>query len=159
MFAVRLAWDEASRIQFEKRIQHIETRMKDGVQKSLARAGIIMLKSVNSNFESEGRPSPWAPLKPSTLEMRTRGGVAVLQDSGRLKRSITMRLGEGEVSVGTNVQYGKYHQFGVLKTGGKFPGKTIPQRQFLMFQDQDKEDIARLFRENVARVLNFEEPQ
>lgn len=76
--------------------------------------GQSLLVSVRAGIEAEESPDgeAWEPLRPSTV--RQRGGDAhpVLQRSGRLKRSITMRLIPEGVIVGTNLVYAPVHQFG-----------------------------------------------
>jgi len=135
----------------------------------LAQVGEYMVKSVQSNFLEQGRPTPWLPLSPMTLARRKKGtsggSPKILMDRGFLFKSITRsEPTETEVKVGTNISYGKLHQFGGIsrisahkETVGKHYRNTksgrvkvkeftrdvkaksykIPARPFLLFQPED----------------------
>ena len=89
-----------------------------------------MYLSVDRNFSAQGRPDAWKPLKPATLAARTQGrnknpdgskrvGL-ILQDTGRLRMSVTHSSGRGSVmdfigtavEFGTRLAYAAAHQFG-----------------------------------------------
>jgi len=117
--------------------------------------GGVMLDAVEENFASEGRPR-W---KRSKRAERENGQT--LQDTGRLAKSITMKYDENKVIVGTNVKYGKYHQFGadipsviikprnsqalaiplgkgvIFRKKATLPKRTLPARPFLTLTDED----------------------
>ena len=85
--------------------------------------GSSMVASTIHRFETETGPdgTPW---RPSARALRE--GGQTLSDSGRLRASITHRVGVGgdSVAVGTNVVYAGIHQF-----GGRTPARTIRARQ------------------------------
>jgi phage virion morphogenesis protein len=56
----------------------------------------------------------------------------VLTKTGKLRKSIRFSADDESVVVGTNVEYGKYHQLGT---------SNIPQREFLGLSDSDLEAI------------------
>lgn len=155
---------------------------------AMKKVGEAMVSSIQENFEVEGRPDKWNPLSPMTIAMRRTGEDSskkdkILQDTGRLKGSISYALTENNsgIKVGTNVWYGEIHQFGkkikipkrdifpknkkVLRfmIGDKviFAKKVhqksrmvqIPQRPFLMFQDTDIEDIHNIFVEELLKQI------
>lgn len=68
----------------------------------------------------------WQRLAPSTVRRRRRGSFKPLIDTGRLRGSIGTSVGARSLSVGTNVQYGAFHQIGTSK---------IPARPFLPFEE------------------------
>jgi phage gpG-like protein len=130
--------------------------------------GEHMLRSVNRNFDVQGRPQKWAPLAASTLARvalgsssrrktrRTRftrsgsmraaarrrlSGKKILIDTGRLIRSITYRAMTREVVIGTNVKYAATHQFGRGK---------IPARPFLLVHDEDRREAASILLRHIA---------
>ena len=83
-------------------------------QKALNQIGILMMASVNKNFEEQGRPQKWTLLSPMTIAMRRnrdKSSIKILQDTGHLRQSIAYKVAEdgSGVSVGTNVNYGKAH--------------------------------------------------
>jgi len=64
--------------------------------------------------------------KRKTKNKKKRKSSKILQNTGRLKRSTSSDFDSREVTVGTNVPYAEYHQFG---TG------NIPKREFLYVRD------------------------
>lgn len=112
--------------------------------------GAYMLKSVNTNFSVEGRPNRWRKLSASTL--RSRNGGKILQDTGGLKNSITYEATRTQVSIGTNIVYGKIHNDGgVIRRGNSTI--VMPQRKFLLFQKEDIEAIEDFFSGNIDKAL------
>lgn len=95
-------------------------RLLDRVKNKLpffAEAKVIMFADVQRHFQAEEGPSgEWPALK-------YRKGKA-LQDTGRLRASITGVHGSSGAEVGTNIVYSETHQFGV-------PAKNIPARTFI----------------------------
>ena len=147
-----------------ERLVRMQTRWKT-MSEPFKRATIIIHASVKQNFSSGGRPG-WPALKSRTGQP--------LRDTGRLMASVTSKAGivrethtatSHVLEVGTNVAYANAHQFGVSKSvnvrahsrKGK-PVKAhsrkmnIPERQFLLLQDQDKTEIMAEF----ARYLKPE---
>lgn len=57
-------------------------------------------------------------------KMKRGGNPKILQDTGRLKNSISMKNDKTKAIVGTNVVYAKTHQFGL-------ESKNIPARPFM----------------------------
>lgn len=139
---------------------------------ALKEIGLDMMLSINKNFETQGRPQRWTDLSEATKAARrnkNKSKILILQDTGRLRSSIGYQIiNEGQgVAVGTNVEYGRYHQFGAnlpamtitpkrakalrFMVGGKvvyakranIPARKLPQRQFLLFQDEDISNIHR----------------
>jgi phage virion morphogenesis protein len=87
---------------------------------------------VDLNFRDVSDPygAPWLPLKkprkhPHNTDDRP------LNDTGVLKNSITQHPTAGSVTIGTNVEYGKHHQFGT---------QHIPQRAFLPTEEHGLPD-------------------
>ena len=80
---------------------------------------------VDLNFRDTSDPygTPWLPLK----KPRRDGSSKPLNRTGILKNSITQHPTADSVTIGTNVEYGKHHQFGT---------QHIPQRAFLPTQEQ-----------------------
>jgi len=99
------------------------------------RLGVALLSQVQQAFivkSRGGRGSDgvkWAPLSPRTLTARRTGpggSADILRDTGRLLRSLTpgvedrpsnapeqvFELGKGELTIGTNCPYAKFHQEG-----------------------------------------------
>ena len=115
---------------------------------TLKKVQVYMLQSIGRTFDAQGRPTRWAPLSPVTLALRRKGrgkgiqalgfgtpgapgftefgvpssafGAKILQDTGRLRASVTAVAGGDAVRqvtattmvIGTRVQYAAIHQVG-----------------------------------------------
>jgi len=102
--------------------------------------GELMVSSILRNFAASGRPEKWKPLAAA----RKRGSAAAakpLIDTGKLRGSITAQANNREVRIGTNVVYAATHQFG---------SGAIPARPFVLFQDDDEDDIGEIITEHIA---------
>lgn len=135
--------------------QRIERR-----QQAMSKIGDLARESIKENFDVGGRPA-WKALK-------YRSG-SPLVDTGRLKNSIGKEVSGNVVMIGTNVEYAAIHNFGghtgpsvIRPKRGKalfwpgaahpvkqvhHPGSVIPQREFMLLQDEDIEDIEDLLAE------------
>ncbi len=110
----------------------------------------VVLTAVEDNFQEEGRPSRWQDLSQVTKDMRRGDGELgkILQDTGRLKNSITAEKKEGfyekltddEMVVGTNLVYAAIHNFGGM--AGRNHKVKIPQREFINLMDDDIDEVA-----------------
>lgn len=69
--------------------------------------GEIVRTSVERNFAEVGRPNKWEKSK----RVKEKGGQT-LSDTGRLRRSFTVRGYKDRAEVGTNVRYAAIHQLG-----------------------------------------------
>ena len=130
-----------SRVSRLKRdIKHAERPMRA--------SGVYMMGSVVKNFNAGGRPKKWQKLAASTVAQRRtgkgKGGIKPLVDSGQLRNSSSMRLRSDGVEVGTNMVQAKRQHFGYPGGSGRGHAKT-PARPYMMFQDDDKDAIAKIF--------------
>jgi len=129
-----------------------------------------LIASIDRNFREEGRPDKWQSLSPATLARRRKAGAGakILQDTGRLKMSITAYSDKTMAKAGTNVPYAAIHQYGgtikippmiirpknvkalhffmdgkeVFCKFARLPERNvrIPARPFMLIQDEDMED-------------------
>jgi phage gpG-like protein len=77
--------------------------------------GDLMVASVDRNFEAEGRPEKWAPLKPATVRRKAKAGKSrILLWSGKLAASIAsgVDVSNGKVTLGSTLPYARIHQQG-----------------------------------------------
>lgn len=100
----------------------------------MKQASVLMMRSIQQNFDSSGRPSSWVPLAASTIRQKIRLGYSTkpLIRTGTLRQSIASQADRMSMRLGTMVSYARYHQFGT---------KTIPARPYLRFQTQDLDRI------------------
>lgn len=85
---------------------------------ALKTCGLYMYKSVVRTFGSGGH-GMWKPLSPATIARRRKHSNMPLQDTGRLRRSVTGMGGDSVYEltntylvIGTNVEYAAVHQYG-----------------------------------------------
>ncbi|MCL2872963.1 MAG: phage virion morphogenesis protein [Betaproteobacteria bacterium] len=72
----------------------------------------VLDDETEQNFDEQGRP-PWTPLAKSTLKRRPdRADGMILQDTGRLKASISTSYGKDFAVIGSNSVYARIHQLG-----------------------------------------------
>lgn len=111
----------------KKRMQ----KMRDNLTNpspTMQKISTMMFKDVMDHFGKEqGDKGAWVPLK-------YRKGKA-LQDTGRLRNSITPRNTKDEAVVGTNVIYAATHNYG---------RGAIPQRKFLWLSKNMTDEIMKI---------------
>lgn len=82
----------------------------------------------------------WVPWAPATAIQRARKGnisTGLLFDTGEMYRSIDYRTENNTFSVGTNVDYAEYQQYGT---------EHIPAREFLGFNEKIEDDVQWVFK-------------
>jgi len=94
-----------------------------------------LLSSIDENFQKQGRPKRWTPLKPGSIRQRRKkqqSGTKILQASGLLASSINGKVqGDSKITIGSPLPYARIHDQGGTFThpgGTKFkivgPGKA-----------------------------------
>lgn len=76
-------------------------------QEFLREAGIYLLSSVQRNFQAQGRPVLWERSKRAIAQHGQ-----TLRDTGRLMNSVTMKVFNNILRIGTNVIYAAIQHFG-----------------------------------------------
>jgi phage gpG-like protein len=95
-----------------------KTRERVPVEALLRVAAGVMRSSVNKTFDEQGSPAnSWKPLSPSTIKGRrnkNKSSIKLLQDTGRMKRSVNFEISENTLRIGPgkDVPYGMAHQRG-----------------------------------------------
>ena len=138
---------------------------------ALDEIGARLEASTLRRFELQTSPAgvPWPP----SQRARDEGGET-LTDSARLRASITRRVSQSAVEVGTNVVYAAIHQFGgktpprtirpvtkkaLFWPGARHPvakvehpGSKVPARPFLGFSGADYKAVARIIEQRIERA-------
>ena len=122
-----------------------------------------MHRAVDLNFQAEGRPTKWAPIK--------RAGK-ILADSGALKSSITEHSDATTATVGTNKIYGRWQHFGTRPytirpkrkkalawKGASHPIKKVKHpglkpRPFLILPPEDAEALVEIVGEYLSSLVD-----
>ena len=104
----------------------------------LVKSRIWMYKDILEHFEKETGPEgKWQPLKPSTIKRRRKGSARILQDTGRLRMSISGYSDNKRAVVGTNLMYARMHQEGKGR---------VPARPYLWISDNIQDRIFKQFK-------------
>lgn len=130
--------------------------------------GEHMKGSILETFQEGGRPEKWPELSQATIISRMGGSsgkiftkrgtfrasaakkfgaIKPLVKTGRLLRSIKWKAGKDYVVIGTNVIYAAIQQFGGMAGRGRTV--EIPARPFIVFQDEDYKEAAKLLEEYI----------
>lgn len=136
---ITIELDIAEAMQLCEEVRRRAERLEPAFQKS----GIYMESSIAKNFSAQGRPR-WKPLSPYTLAQRKGSGGRILQDTGRLRASVTSgavkAITRTQLTYGTNIVYAAAHNFGY---------KQIPKREFLAFHPEDEARIKEIFEQHI----------
>lgn len=122
------------------------------VRPVMSEIGDIVISSVEKNIEVGGRYSSpeswkggtrkWKGLSSATIKQRTKKGYwpgKILQQTGSMAGSLSKKVGNNSVIVGTNKVYGAIQQFG--GKAGRGHKVTIPARPWIVVQDEDLTEI------------------
>jgi len=113
-------------------------------------AGLLVLESVQDVIIKGGEPK-WPGLKLATL-IRRGAGAKPLRDTGLLMNSLEPKVKRSDgiwdqkktsLSVGTNVPYARFHQF----------GEGWMKRPFMVLQKAYEEKITKALDEEVQRIM------
>jgi phage gpG-like protein len=112
-------------------------QVREDMTETMAQIGDVMFRSVQQNFIEGGRPTTWPTLSPW-------GQPSHLIDTGFMFENIQLEWDgkHATVSIDTDrVPYAMIHNFGGV-TGN---GGLMPQREFMMFQEEDVAAILELY--------------
>lgn len=131
------------------RMKDLSTRLADK-KTPLMQMSIWLFKSVQKNFDEQSADGKaWPPLAPATLYQKLHrrkkrsASPMILQDTGRLKGSIHMAVGNDYASVSTNVPYAPHQNFGTKN-------RRIPARAFMLIR---RENLSRI--KEISRAWAF----
>lgn len=127
--------------EWKRDLDHFSEKFEDFSEVFDAFGG-YMLGSIQRNFQAEGRPRRWVPLKEATIKQRIRlgyGAGPILQRTGALKSGFYFESTKRTFRMGNRRKYFVYHQLGAPKT-------NLPKRPMLVLQDRDKAEFTRLAR-------------
>lgn len=134
----------------------------------------VLIPSIKQNFDKEGRPQKWKPLRIGTMIMRARQGWPqegpILQRTKMLKNTALARARwtvdpvKGQALYGkfpprawyANIHQGGYAGFLASPVAGAQP---IQPRPFAVIQEQDMDDIEKIFRAWLSKKMEKNIPK
>ena len=130
----------------------------------------VQKQTIKERFDKEQAPdgTKWKPLSPARIKQRLKrhksGNMKILQDTGKLRRSVQYEAGQTYVRIGSNLEYARIHQFGgtinikqfrtFKKTYSHYVLKRsvfIPARPFLGVTPNERQHINDMFRAYLKR--------
>jgi phage virion morphogenesis protein len=116
--------------------------------------GEHLLRKTRQRFDTSTAPdgTKWAPLAARTIKAKQRRATtgkpyrtkadpsAILKDTFTLRDSITYQVSSNALQVGTNIEYGIYHQ-------SEEPRTRLPRRAFLGLDAEDRVEAVEIFRD------------
>ncbi len=130
--------------------------------------GLILYRESMRCFKEQRAPdgTPWAPLSPMTIWKRAykrlgsyrntlkrkkllhtskykkfTTSMKILQDTGRLRGSISFRAEGAAAVIGSGLRYARVHQLGGKTEDGKY---NIPARPFLGLSSSGRQDVVKI---------------
>lgn len=136
--------------QLAANLHALENKLGGDLTPLMDAVGFFLENSTRERFETKRDPEgiSWEQLKPATVARKQhkngsiRGGILV--DHGDLRKSITYHASTQSVAVGTDRQYGQYHQTGTVH---------LPARRFLGLSEADKDGINDIIRQFLEDAL------
>lgn len=135
-------------------------QVNDNLEPAMSEIADIMFLSVQQNFIAGGRPNQWEPLKPfgesshlyrsgrlfESLQLQWDGNSAtVFIDTSRLPYASILNYGGTIKHPGSNKFQAFEYMGGMVYTYGTKPHDiNIPQRMFMLFQEEDKTKILQI---------------
>lgn len=134
--------------EFQKRLDNLAKDFNNP-KEILNEIGILTKNKSEESFEKQSSPfgGRWKANAPATLIQKR--GNKILTQSGLLRTSLTYKLGNQSVTIGTNKEYAPIHQFG--GNAGRGKKVIIPARPFLPIND--KGEIPKDFGEELLKIL------
>lgn len=142
---VHFSFENPQNITFAERISHYGRRAKD-MSPVFDEYGPYMLRSIDRNFQAEGRPDRWARLAPATIQERIRLGFGrgpILQRTKKLRRGFRTESGKRTFRIKNIVDYFAHHQYGA-------PKANIPMRRMVVLLVQDRAQFTRIARKHLG---------
>ena len=133
--------------QINKMFEYIAKNVKDP-KKILRRFGKKIKDDVEWSFENEQEflGDKWQDWSDAYYErVRKNIGGNILQLEGDLRKSISRKIKDNSLIVGTNKEYAAIHNFGFDGKNKKGVEMNMPQRTYLPFSDEYFDDLASSF--------------
>lgn len=135
---------------FFRKVLNKSKKIKNQRKSLLARLAVLGFKDIQEHFKEEKGPDGlWKKLSAAAIARRKGGGggAKILQDTGRLRNSLTPSIGKrfflkDQVTIFTPLDYAETHNKGKGR---------IPQRKFMYISKGGMEKI----KEQVEKFIGF----
>ena len=129
-----------------------------GTAEPLLAAVDVVERAIQKNFDAEGRPKRWEALSHPYASWKKRNypGTKILERSGALRRSITVKVETGPtpesvaIVARSPLKYAAIHNFGGY--AGEFKDIYIPRRPYLVLTEADQEEAARAIADSFSKI-------
>ena len=121
------------------RVERLQARLDDPTP-PMQEAAALLRKSIDANFDAQGRPTRWTGLSASTLAARRRRGntgTKILEDTGAMRSGVQTIMQGNSFEIGSNAVQARRMHHG-------WPGHTTA-RPWVMFQTEDIETTGNIF--------------
>lgn len=141
---------------FSHYLKDLEENIRKQLEHDLPfKIGNIAQRLFKLNFRKEGFfGKPWLEVK--RRQNGTKGAAGsrpILTDSGDLGDSIDFEVGEGKVTIESDLPYSEAHNEGT-RTAGRNHNVTIPQRQFIGEHPRLTKAIETKIEREIKKALN-----
>lgn len=130
--------------QLQQHLDEIYHKLNGDLSPLLDAIGTVLRDSTHQRFNTKIAPDGvrWANLMPNTVKRKRNNNILV--DGGELSR-ILYQVTAHSVAVGTDTNYGAYHQLGTSR---------MVARPFLGISNQDEQDINSIINLFLRGVVN-----
>lgn len=140
--AFQISWSIEGEKQFSRRLQGLETHLKDFKKPLTAISERLKYVFSNDVFSSQGSAigEAWRPLSPYTLAMKSKRGYPSqpLVATGAMQKGFRSNVSSDQALIYNVQDYFKYHQ-------SNKPRKRLPRRVMMKLGNQQREIVQKEF--------------
>lgn len=141
--------------QIAENLTSLQQQLNGDLTPLMQAIGVVLENNTRQRFANKKSPDgiSWAELLPQTVQYKKNKrvskkgvtAVGILVESGDLFRSITSQASNGRLEVGTDRQYGIFHQIGM---------NNMPARPFIGIGDDDKDEVNNVINDYLRSLIN-----
>lgn len=152
--ALNVEYDDS---QLQKHLQKLH-RLSGDMSPAMLEISEYLHESTDNRFDQQEAPdgTPWATLTPTTLALRDKPNMPILQQSLSLKGHLVPDHSDthASLSTGPGTVYAAMMQFGgKTSPNSMIPGVEIPARPYLGLSDADEQEIIGIIHDHIERNL------
>lgn len=138
-----------------ERLTELQQALNGDLTPLMQAIGAVLENNTRQRFANKKSPdgTNWAELLPQTVQYKKNKrvskkgvtAVGILVESGDLFRSIASQASNGRLEVGTDRQYGIFHQIGM---------NNMPARPFIGVGDDDRDEVNNVINDYLRSLIN-----